>query len=1200
MTMAITFISAFKPEVFSDVWVDFLFDDPTAQIRWKKDPQVNVWTSLSHQGAGVFTGTDTSVRAEIHPKSMKRKLGGVIYVKFTAETAGDIPSYFYYHTNTVRERFSKGNTIVQTPNPEGNGSIYPDMYSVDSNGIMTIRLGPNVGNYIRVYDNTIIDISYVLRENYLLEFSPSNTLYFKFPTKSNATIIKGSVYLIFIRPAFNISGSEAVTYQAKDDVTDGSLSWDNLYGDIDYESLSGMITVVGVFETPADKQIITKIKYDYYDNSARFNKEIFAEKNSESSFTLNLSPYFTDFNAEIYLVAKNVYNVFAVAEDAALILQKIKCSIVGTRTGDSWTVNLIEHGTKSISASTLSVASFSDEDGTITINYSVNGAAKIPTKVEMKQESAFVFDAASQKYVKTTIESPVYSYSQEAGVPYTIDYDSKAVVAFSARGETKSSGDVYGEIDFAIKKFPDKRQRKTVSHHFVVNSDGSIDGYTNASFDFETGIITLDTNKPDAFWDDNGDPVDGIGTAEAIKDINGNSVVPSVRYLYLERRDLGSSMLDDNDKKSLSVVLNEEWSGLGITTDSITIGSRTWMIRSDSGAMKETNPVSGTQTTLGTVNSNPSVPSDSDTPYGPLATITDISAIPQTEELSVSHIAPANKIEKIGASSPRLLFRTANAPLVPGSLSFTVSFAREYKKTTPTDVRFSLTMKANNSVIIAGQSAKIFKETWPFVANVGVNKITTTVATEMETTIDPQTKLSSTAPTKKAYITTAEIIIQDVAISKISDTLFSFSTNAIPDDVPLPIKTDVKKNPDGTYIKYGETTVFDAPVGTDETVSISVTAQSNGQLTGTATLDPAAYPYNLHVYGSVDYVTGVVDAIFGVWMTREDAAAYPWYSADMPEDADGKVFYAHPVVMGSVRYNAVAYSSVPVDAAMLGIDAARLPSDGRVPAFHDGQMVLVHHTGTHTETTLSASQAVDMGRARLYRVSIDDSTGKRLPAHFYSVNRASGIVTMASDLNMTGYSGPYTFRHTIADMARVIDADLSGKLSLNRPVTHAYPADDSRVSGAMYAGTLQARVSHVFAQTTWTSVWSNTRIGDSPLAQYNSVQYPIHISNRNAVPDRYMLQFTSSTVFRLVGEQQGIIDTGNINEDFSPINTMTGQPIMTIDYRGWGLGWSTGNVLRFNIASANVPIAVTRSILPSDPTDTDDSVELILLGNVDA
>ena len=1197
--MAITFISAFKPEVFSDVWVDFLFDDPTAQIRWKKDPQVNVWTSLSHQGAGVFTGTDTSVRAEIHPKSMKRKLGGVIYVKFTAETAGDIPSYFYYHTNTVRERFSKGNTIVQTPNPEGNGYIYPDMYSVDSNGIMTIRLGPNVGNYIRVYDNTIIDISYVLRENYLLEFSPSNTLYFKFPTKSNATIIKGSVYLIFIRPAFNISGSEAVTYQAKDDVTDGSLSWDNLYGDIDYESLSGMITVVGVFETPADKQIITKIKYDYYDNSARFNKEIFAEKNSESSFTLNLSPYFTDFNAEIYLVAKNVYNVFAVAEDAALILQKIKCSIVGTRTGDSWTVNLIEHGTKSISASTLSVASFSDEDGTIAINYSVNGAAKIPTKVEMKQESAFVFDAASQKYVKTTIESPVYSYSQEAGVPYTIDYDSKAVVAFSARGETKSSGDVYGEIDFAIKKFPDKRQRKTVSHHFVVNSDGSIDGYTNASFDFETGIITLDTNKPDAFWDDNGDPVDGIGTAEAIKDINGNSVVPSVRYLYLERRDLVSSMLDDNDKKSLSVVLNEEWSGLGITTDSITIGSRTWMIRSDSGAMKETNPVSGTQTTLGTVNSNPSVPSDSDTPYGPLATITDISAIPQTEELSVSHIAPANKIEKIGASSPRLLFRTANAPLVPGSLSFTVSFAREYKKTTPTNVACPKVSINGGTCVIGGYGQPIFSETGTLdPLTVAVEKNTTTITATTTSKMLENGQIVSIEGRDRAS-SLSEIVIPDAEITLLDSNKAYFPTS-LPDSNPPPMVGGGALPATGTYWTYNSATILNAPVGTDETVSISVTAQSNGQLTGTATLDPAAYPYNLHVYGSVDYVTGVVDAIFGVWMTREDAAAYPWYSEDMPEDADGKVFYAHPVVMGSVRYNAVAYSSVPVDAAMLGIDAARLPSDGRVPVFHDGQMVLVHHTGTHTETTLSASQAVDMGRARLYRVSIDDSTGKRLPAHFYSVNRASGIVTMASDLNMTGYSGPYTFRHTIADMARVIDADLSGKLSLNRPVTHAYPADDSRVSGAMYAGTLQARVSHVFAQTTWTSVWSNTRIGDSPLAQYNSVQYPIHISNRNAVPDRYMLQFTSSTVFRLVGEQQGIIDTGNINEDFSPINTMTGQPIMTIDYRGWGLGWSTGNVLRFNIASANVPIAVTRSILPSDPTDTDDSVELILLGNVDA
>ena len=75
---------------------------------------------------------------------------------------------------------------------------------------------------------------------------------------------------------------------------------------------------------------------------------------------------------------------------------------------------------------------------------------------------------------------------------------------------------------------------------------------------------------------------------------------------------------------------------------------------------------------------------------------------------------------------------------------------------------------------------------------------------------------------------------------------------------------------------------------------------------------------------------------------------------------------------------------------------------------------------------------------------------------------------------------------------------------------------------------------------------------------------------------------------------------GDINNDCSPINPLTGQAYFTIDYRGWGGGWATGNCLRFNLHSASHPVDLVRAVQPSDPTGQSDCVELLLVGNVDA
>jgi hypothetical protein len=262
-------------------------------------------------------------------------------------------------------------------------------------------------------------------------------------------------------------------------------------------------------------------------------------------------------------------------------------------------------------------------------------------------------------------------------------------------------------------------------------------------------------------------------------------------------------------------------------------------------------------------------------------------------------------------------------------------------------------------------------------------------------------------------------------------------------------------------------------------------------------------------------------------------------------------------------------------------------------------LLLTHHTDSIAHANLSPTQVIDTGRVRLYRVVIDDANGLRLPGDFYTVNRELGTVTMSPTLSLTGYSGPYTIQHTVADLARITKTDINGTLTLNRAVSHLYVADDSYASGVLFIGTLQARYTNLFAQSTWTSVWSDTLIGSAPLAQYNDTAYPVIVSNAGAYKDRILVKFTSATAFQVIGEQLGVIAIGNINEDCSPVNQLTSQPYFTLDYRGWGIGWATGNCIRFNLIGANYPVDLIRAIQPSNPTGLDDSVEMLFIGNVD-
>lgn len=370
--------------------------------------------------------------------------------------------------------------------------------------------------------------------------------------------------------------------------------------------------------------------------------------------------------------------------------------------------------------------------------------------------------------------------------------------------------------------------------------------------------------------------------------------------------------------------------------------------------------------------------------------------------------------------------------------------------------------------------------------------------------------------------------------------------------------------------------------------TLSVTADSNGNLIGTG------------IRGQVDVQTGIVRLLFGRMVNRSQAIeAESWYDP-ASNDASNKTWKPELLDPTSLRYNAVAYTYLPLSADLLGLDPVRLPSDGRVPIFRAEDVVSIHHTARLAFPSPTAGAVLNVGRVRLAECRVVDSTGKYLDASLYETDLDAGTVRLATQLNLAGYTAPLFAEHRVEDIALCNEVQINGDLSLLRPLTHAYPAGESFVSSCLETGDLQARISPPFSQQTWTNVWSDARIGSPIAAQYQASTYPILTGNLGAIQERWRITFTSSNDFTLTGEHVGQIATGSTASNFSPNNPVTGQPYFTLLALGWGGGWQAGNVLRFNTQAAMYPLWLARSVGMGPATEHQDQFRLRLIGSVDA
>lgn len=342
------------------------------------------------------------------------------------------------------------------------------------------------------------------------------------------------------------------------------------------------------------------------------------------------------------------------------------------------------------------------------------------------------------------------------------------------------------------------------------------------------------------------------------------------------------------------------------------------------------------------------------------------------------------------------------------------------------------------------------------------------------------------------------------------------------------------------------------------------------------------------IHGEVDAQTGIARIVF----------------TNNPEDLTGASDVQ--VISSLIRYNAVVQTSLPMSAELLGLDPVRLPADGRVPIYRDGDVLVIHHTG---QTVISpvAGDTVVLNRQDQAEIYVIDSKENRLDPAQYSVDREAGTLTWANPVLIQDEGGepltpPLTICDRVEHMTVCTEAQITGLVSINSPMPWDMPAAETFVSSALTWGDMQARLYRWFTQKTWstgTPNWTDFPIGDQTTAQYNQLNYPPVVANMGSISGKWALVFTDSTSFQIVEEKLGVIAVGNIANDSTPMNPATNTPYFTIRKQGWGSGWAAGNAVRFNTDACLGPAWVVRTVLAGKGTVKDDNFRLQVRGDAD-
>ena len=368
----------------------------------------------------------------------------------------------------------------------------------------------------------------------------------------------------------------------------------------------------------------------------------------------------------------------------------------------------------------------------------------------------------------------------------------------------------------------------------------------------------------------------------------------------------------------------------------------------------------------------------------------------------------------------------------------------------------------------------------------------------------------------------------------------------------------------------------------------------------TANIDAQGFVTGPHQRGRVDLARGGVELQYGDFV--DDATLPPaektqwWYSAaDVGAVEAGKVWKPHPVLPETMRYSCISYIYLPVDVSLMGIDPAALPADGRVAFARPGDTCVVGVAYSGAPFVPSNGMVYNVGNTRLSLIQVLGPDGAPVTSG-YTADLDAGTVNFT---DVTGYPATVTVVGRTEVYRQIAEVRIDGRVRLTQQVGYAFDAG-AVFSTALRQGDRFARVKRVYGQYTWDKVsWADDLVGNPSVGKYDSTNRPILVTNDGAITERWALSFKTNTTFDLIGQHLGLIASGNVNEDFSPINPARGAPYFTLYAAGLSAGFIQGNALFIDTVGAAADIAVLRCTQPSTPAGVTDSVGFIQRGDVD-
>ncbi|WP_048713021.1 hypothetical protein [Cardiobacterium hominis] len=400
-----------------------------------------------------------------------------------------------------------------------------------------------------------------------------------------------------------------------------------------------------------------------------------------------------------------------------------------------------------------------------------------------------------------------------------------------------------------------------------------------------------------------------------------------------------------------------------------------------------------------------------------------------------------------------------------------------------------------------------------------------------------------------------------------------------------------------------DTAVWRIPASPIRPASLQITATplTGGQLNVRA--DNGGKISGGNVEGTVDYETGVVRVRFGKWVTAAGNEGKYWYNPDAVRP-DGKIWQPAQVYADTILYNAVSYTYLPLDTSAIGIDAVRLPADGRVPIFRRGDMIVIGHRLTDDlGSAHSAGQTVRLSRDHIDSLCLRDAKNQAIEAKWYDYDLDAGTLTWATPLDLSAYTMPIAAHHAREEENRVIVADIDGTLQLQFPVGRDYPKEDTYVSSALIGGDLEVRHSPPWSQKLFDNVWSDDPRGDAITAKLNLKDYPLVLTDDGATTDRWAIVWRDGTQFDLYSEALGFVGRYDALQDLAPINAATGKPYFVLKKGAFGINngaspWAVGNAVRLNTYGTHLGVWILRAVQPSAQKQTEtDGFTMCLRGN---